>query len=243
MICIPHSPFSAEYIPLMEKTLNRLKSEFSLARLFYFFSIYDTSNAFKTYEAEVMFSELYDNEYLGTDSELLRTSFRLCFGILDKIAVAICRLFDLSDKREPIYFEKFWNPKNKKSQKQSTRWERINSVENISLLALYSQAMDLNSEQGEWSLFKSWRNSLEHGQLILIEDEDFEDKFSINDNPNLVLVSKKYFIEKTLMMLQFTRSAIFNFVFMVRNEANNYKPEKEGEPSKHTFNFKNDSEV
>ncbi len=245
LICIPFRAFDSHFIPMMEKTLNRLKSEYSLARLMYFYSITDSENEFTAYDSEVMFTELFDSEYIGTKSELLRTSFRLCFGILDKIASAVCFMFDLADEKEPIYFESFWNPQKKNaSKKKRTRWDKINAINNISLLALYTQASDLNLKTGEWGFFKSWRNSLEHNQLCLLNNEEVSpDIFDIyKDNVYLSVEGRDYFQSKTLQILHFTRSAIFNFVFLVRNEAMKSKP-KEGKYIKHTFSFKNDHEI
>ena len=53
-------------------------------------------------------------------------------------------------------------------EKQKTRWQKINNILNISLLALYTQATDLNNKDGEWSIFKEWRNNLEHSHLNLL---------------------------------------------------------------------------
>jgi tetratricopeptide (TPR) repeat protein len=244
IICVPFEPFDADFIPLMEKILNRLKSEFSLARLLYYYSLKNIENEFTFFDSEVMFTELHDAESIGTKPEMVRTSFRLCFGILDKIASAVCTLFDLADEKENIYFEKFWKPSLKKGTlKQKTRWQKINSIKNVSLLALYTQATDLNNENGEWFFFKRWRNALEHSQLNLLSDKELaDDIFGIyKSNPNLLIADENYFRSKTLQMLQFTRSAIFNYVYLVRNEARKTKP-KEGRFIKHTFKFKNDSE-
>ena len=83
LICIPFRPLHSDFIPFMEKILNRLKSEYSFARLLYFLSVANTESEFTSYDSEVMFTELFDSEYIGTKSEMLRTSFRLCFGIYD----------------------------------------------------------------------------------------------------------------------------------------------------------------
>lgn len=243
-ICQPSEPMGGEYIPSMEKILNRLKSEYTFARLLYYYSTIDKDDGFTSYDQEVVFTELYDAEYINNKSEMLRTSFRMNFGILDKIASAICYIYDLSDKNEPIYFERFWNPKNKNnSSKQNERWEKINSIDNISLLALYTQATDLDSGTGEWSFFKSWRNDLEHNQISLLSvEEQSGDMFNIYKNGYpFSVVDKDYFQVKTLQMLQFTRSAIFNFVFLVRNEAKK-SPDKDIIAIPFTLRFKNDSE-
>ncbi|MHB8336375.1 MAG: LA2681 family HEPN domain-containing protein [Ignavibacteriaceae bacterium] len=244
LICTPFHTFDADFIPIMEKILNRLKSEFSLARLLFFYATQDKRNELSAYDSEVMFTELYDSESLGTKPEMIRLSFRLCFGILDKIADAICTLFDLADPKENISFERFWNPNpNKGSLKQKTRWHKINSIYNISLIALYTQATDLNSSKGEWSFFKKWRNALEHNQLTLLTEKELgDDIFAIyKNNPDILVVDEIYFQSKTLQMLQFTRSAIFNFVFLVRNEAGKAKP-KEGRAIKYPFRFRNDND-
>jgi len=247
LICYPFKSFSAEFIPTMEKILNRIKSEFSISRLLYYYGNQNKENIFDKNDNEVMFSELLESEYINTKSELLRTSFRLCFGILDKIAYAICKLFDLSDQEEKIYFESFWNPRGrlKEGSKKQKRWDNINDIDNISLLALYTQSTDLNIKKGEWGFLKDWRNALEHNFLI-IKNDDYEedDPFMIyKNNPDFIIVDKQYFINKGFQMLQFTRSAIFNFVFMVRKEAHKHNSEDDNQYITHTIQYKNDTEL
>ncbi len=219
-LTIPKSDVSigGDFVPKMELQLNRLKSEFALARLLYYES---DQEQWKSYENELSFTELYEDESVGLCSEMLRTSFRLCFGILDKIAHAICELFDMSEPDEPISFERFWRPRGKGlSPKQQERWEKVNSIENYSLLALYSQATDLNSHSGEWDDFKKWRNALEHELLILTRGSGKPlDIFkAIKSSRHIVSVDYDEFKDRTIHLLQLTRSAIFNFVFCVRTE-------------------------
>ncbi|HGJ5877349.1 MAG TPA: LA2681 family HEPN domain-containing protein [Arsenophonus sp.] len=77
----------------MEMVLSCLKPESSLARHLY----YKYLNPINTSQIknESGFLELFNDEILCIDIEKLRTAFRLCFGILDKITVAICELYDL----------------------------------------------------------------------------------------------------------------------------------------------------
>lgn len=221
MIATPSFPIQGELIPVMEHYLNRIKSEFAISRLLLYRSLLGESEDWKIFQEEVVYTELFENEVIDIRTEMLRSSFRLCFGILDKIGEAICELYDLASSNENIYFENFWNPRGRNlSQKQKERWKKINSIQNPSLLALYSQACDLNSKKGEWSFFKSWRNSLEHGIFVIsVDGTEGMDPFKIWDKKRKV-ASTDYlnFIEKTLELLRFTRSAIFNFVFCVRRE-------------------------
>ena len=210
-IGVTFARFKGAIVPKLELLLNRLKSEFSLARWLF----YQSRNNEVQFDDSVLFSELLDEEVINPHTEMLRTSFRICYGILDKIALGICKFYNLSKDDEVIYFERFWNP-----GKKSDRWEKLSQKKNIHLNALYSIACDLNTSNGELKHFKMWRNKLEHKALILknegyssadllqlYTDEDF---FSVADAED--------FKDKTLHLIQLTRSAIFSFVYLIRSE-------------------------
>jgi hypothetical protein len=190
----------------LELLNNRLKSEFSMARQLYF--DYIKRNQIDNIHYENVVNGIEN----GLKAEYLRTSFRQCFGILDKIAEGLCLLLDLEVKeRENIYFESFWNPRN-----NPERWTKINEFENIHLTALFSIACDLNKKNGEFGFYKQWRNKLEHG-LFSLTNSDYEvnnlenEKFSVK-------TSTINFENKTKHLLQLTRASIFSFVYCVRHE-------------------------
>ncbi len=89
-LSIIHSAINlyGEKIGKMELLLNRLKSEFGLARKLY----YEGINEHDHY-TDVSYSELMEGEFIGEENEKIRTTFRLCFGIFDKIAHGICYFF------------------------------------------------------------------------------------------------------------------------------------------------------
>ncbi len=202
-----------------ELVLNRLKSEFGLARWMFFQSISENDSISSTIDKEITFVELYENESIGAKSEMLRTSFRLCFGILDKIAKAICTYFNLpKNSNENIYFDSFW--KNHNAEKNG-RWVAIKSIENPFITALYSLASDLN-KYGKLSDYKKWRNNLEHNLLILTQNDETNSKITspyIENEELFQVVEVKEFREKTEHLLHLTASAIFNYVFCIRYEA------------------------
>lgn len=95
-----------DFVVPMEMVLNRLKSEFSFSRrLYYEYLTHERENEL---QHESCFSELFNDELLGLEVEKLRTAFRLCFGILDKIGVAICELYDLYPPNGQVSFQSFW---------------------------------------------------------------------------------------------------------------------------------------
>ncbi|WP_149244319.1 LA2681 family HEPN domain-containing protein [Dyadobacter sp. 32] len=203
-IGVPNASFKGNIVPKLELLLNRLKSEFSYARWSYYQSKVKTDKI----NFDAQYTNLLEGEIINPFSEMLRISFRICYGILDKIALGICKLYGLDAKR--IHFETFWDDKKRK--------EKIEIIQNFHLNALYSIACDLNTTDGELRHFKNWRNKLEHNLLILRSEEDISyDIFDIiKDEEFVVLVDIKDFEAKTIHLLQLTRAAIFSFAYCVR---------------------------
>lgn len=198
------------FVPQMEMVLNRLKSEFSLARKNFYDYFHNVEEEALIYED--CYTELLNNELLGINIEKLRSTFRICFGIFDKIAEGICSLYEIENKNN-IYFHNFWR------LDQDNNRDKFNSIRNPGLLALYSIATDLNNhKEGEWSYFREWRNALEHGMFIILsKEEEFADPYnSLEVGDNIVKVTVENFIVFLKELLQLTRSAIFSFVFCVR---------------------------
>jgi tetratricopeptide (TPR) repeat protein len=216
MIATNKTPVTGDLVPRLEHILNRLKAEFGTARLLYYQATTDQS--WDLHEHEVTYAELFEGETVSMRTELLRTSFRLCLGILDKIALGICELYDVADPHEKLYFESFWQPSARKG-KAVSRWTALTAKSrNPALVALYSQATDLRSD-GEWSLFKAWRNDLEHRFLILTDAATPPDLWNAREGTfGTRCIGLSEFTERTLRLLQFTRSAIFNFTYCARHE-------------------------
>ena len=213
-------PIGGEFVPELELLLNRMKSEFCMARALYYQSAVTASETcWDTKPFEGTFTELYESEEIGLRAEFLRTSFRLCFGVLDKIARGVANLFDLASSNEALYFESFWKPSSESKKREERRWEIINRQENRALVALYSLATDLNRAGGEWGHFKEYRNQLEHGIFLLRKNEavGLGDR-NLVDLADVKTVEAAEFAECTFRMLQFTVSAIFSFAFCVRIE-------------------------
>ncbi|MCZ8502380.1 LA2681 family HEPN domain-containing protein [Vibrio lentus] len=201
-----------DFIVPMEMVLNRLKSEFSFARKLYYEYLTHEQNDDLLHES--CFSELFNDELLGIDVEKLRTSFRLCFGILDKIGVATCELFDLYPPNGNVSFQSFWQ------LDRGGRRARFEAVKSPGLLALYSIASDLNDRKdGEWAFFKAWRNDLEHKFVVVHKEEKPNDLYSsYRFVDEMAFIKESDFINFLEHLLQITRSAIFSFTLMVRHE-------------------------
>lgn len=203
----------APFIDAMEYRLDRLKSEFSLAR-YAFSQAQNTSDPVPdVIDERITFAEVLPSESLGLRTELLRSSFRTCFGILDKIARGLCDLLGLTvDEKESVNFhQSLWKP-------GTDRWDEITSVEgNIFLTALFSQAMDVSQHtDGEWAMYRRWRNALEHGYFVLGKGNDPDGVLKGSKPIERVLATS--FLEKTLHLLQLTRASMFYFAYCARVE-------------------------
>jgi tetratricopeptide (TPR) repeat protein len=202
-----------DFVVPMEMVLNRLKSEFSFARHLYYGYLAEETDYDLLHDS--CFSELFNDELLGIDVEKLRTAFRACFGILDKIGIAICELFDVYPPNEKVYFQSFWQ------LDRDNRRDKFNSIKSPGLLALYSIATDLNDRKGgEWSFLKDLRNDLEHEFVVIHKAETPSDIYKSYDFiDQIVFIQEKDFLNHLERLLQLTRSAIFSFVFAVRDKA------------------------
>ncbi len=218
-IGVTFGKFEGELVPRLELLLNRLKSEFALARWLYYQAEEDDTNEIAF---DMRFSDLLDEEIISSKTEMLRTSYRTCYGILDKIALGICKLYDLSADNESIHFESFW--KNK--------WDKVSNIKNMHLSALYSIASDLNTKNGELKHFKNWRNKLEHKLLILKDNStDHIDYLNVFRDTDFIAVADiDIFRNNTLHLLQLTRAAIFSYVYCVRLQT--ISPLEEGDENR-----------
>ena len=202
-----------DFVPEMELVLNRIKSEFVLARWLFYEAKTSFSKVDEIINENVQYIELFEGEFIGAKSEMIRNSFRLCFGILDKIALAICKLFDLSKPNDNISFHTFWKRDNKPE-----RWKKIKAIENPFIIALYTLATDLN-QNGQLKYYKDWRNDLEHNVMILSNSEKNESFYfkKEDSNPIYKYVKVSQFIISTEHLLHLSASAIMYFVYAVRH--------------------------
>lgn len=195
-----------EKLKELERYLNRIKSEFLFARLlFYKYEIFEESNTkFYSEDDYKNTSAQLDDELLGYRIEHLRTSYRILYGLLDKIASAILVHYNIPENRKAVYFEDVFH------QFKSD----LSSKENIHLYALQSMSLDLSqsldgAKVGSLGFYKKIRNKLEHGLLVLTEHQtDFEIKeINIED-------FKKFIME----LMRLTKSAIFSLNHLIRTE-------------------------
>ena len=211
-IPLVNKPIIGDFVPRMELLLNRVKSEYSFARRMFYESIMSDSEENMQIDTESCFTDLKNSESVGIRIEKLRSSFRICYGILDKIAVGICEIFNIQTNKN-ILFESFWK------NKSINCWDIIKDINNPGLIGLYSIASDLNTKDGELKFYKELRNSLEHEMIVIKANEYDSDLYKSYQSKQTITITYNEFTDKTKRILQIVRSAIFCFVFCVRHKA------------------------
>lgn len=210
---------SSSNILQFEQYLNRIKAEFSLIRVLYFESKFTDSSKF---DYESCYSELNDQEIINIRAEKLRTCFRLCFSILDKLAIFLCQYFSLKIKDNTAY-NNFW--RDNKSI--------LEEKENFALIAINSIICDLNEKNGEFGFYKKWRNALEHHILFLVPDT-----FELCNDSTHTYVKISEFENSLLNLIQLTRSAIFSVVFAIVEDLRQKEPDDKNTSIKITIHKK-----
>ncbi|MEZ5009216.1 MAG: LA2681 family HEPN domain-containing protein [Chitinophagales bacterium] len=182
--------------PNDEQTLATIISEFAFARylLFkYMHNLIDEPDDFKKTSA--------NNSVIGYRIEHLKQSFKIVYSILDKIGNGILDSLNITRIARHTYFEDIFGHYS----------EKLAPINNISLCALYSLSLELNRSNGNLKYFKKLRNIMEHEtKLNIVSEEEIE--FSEEDK----VISSMAMKDLTLNLMKLTRSAIFSFVFLLR---------------------------
>lgn len=196
---------SSKNILQYEQYLNRIKAEFSLVRVLYYESKFTESSEI---DFESCYSELSEQEIINIRSEKLRTCFRLCFSILDKLAIFLCKYFTLNTKGN-VYFHNFWKDNKAK----------LENKKNFGLIAIHSLICDLHEKTGQFGFYKTCRNALEHHILFLVPDS-----FELSNDSTVTYLKISDFKSRLENLLQFTRSAIFSTVFAIVEDLRQTQP-------------------
>lgn len=199
-----HLHTKIEWVEKKQPILENILSEYNLARIEYYRSLEETSlRGFGILGAS-------RNRTLFKH-QLLLSSFRKCYSILDSIGMAVLSSFDIDDSKFPklrngrnvdLYFLNMWD------------YDLISGTsfkKNQFLHSLYSITKDLDRDKdiSAFKEFKKIRNDIEH-KIFLISEHKVDGCKS---------VSPKLMYEYTDTLLKLTRSAIFSFVYFIRRES------------------------
>lgn len=187
---------------------NTLKQEFNMARYFLYLAEegFDGIDPHES-QRDILLINTLDYPAIGYRSELIKTSLKTAYGILDKVGM-LC-----SD---------FVRGKNQKTSKISFESWYKGIEQEISLHSyfspLYWVAKDLAYKDGSFKTFRRLRNTIEHRYLRILDhcSTPLDDELADEDKMEY-RVSYSDLCQQALHVLQLVRAVLFYTVFALNS--------------------------
>lgn len=223
-----------------EGLFNQIKQEFVSARFLFFEAI--TSYQVHYSDRRVVLYDTLDYPSYSLAVEMIKTSFRLAYSILDKIAFFLNEYFQLSIKPNKVTFRTFWYQKG--DSQFGLRAEFIDRP-NWALRGLFWLSKDLYDKAENYKSaiepdareLAEIRNHIEHKYLKVHQfrsptEEMKEDELAFS-------IGRDEIIDKTLRILKIARSAIVYMSLGIHSEEIDrkkaYDKDKVGRISVYTY--------
>ncbi len=211
--------------PKYHGLFNEIKQQYISARYMYFSYLQQSKSHEKHFsDKDIHLINTFDYSLYGLKYELLKTSYKSLYSILDKIAFFINEYFELGINERKIAFHTIWYEGNQKSKINS----KIESLNNNPLRGLYYLSKDfhsdteyLNSTDFDAKELSDLRNYLEHRYVKVVQYKNNRDLFSYDNFAYQISIYD--FENKTEKMLKYVREAIIYLSLAVHtNEEKNY---------------------
>ena len=182
--------------------LNQIKQDYITARFLLVLSRYKGLNL-NFVDRRVTLINTLDYSLHNIYIQLVKTSFKIFYDILDKIACFISDYLELRIPQRKISFRRVWYS----SQKRKTIRKKIENTKNLSLNALFDIYRDF--ENGPYEKLKTTRHALTHRFVNIKMFQELEN----GDN-----MTEDTLIRRTLELARIVRSAIIYLLYFVHLE-------------------------
>lgn len=179
---------------------NTIKQEFNTARYNLYLTNLDKIEVHESQENNILINTL-DYPETGYRTEVLKTSLRTAYGILDKIGLFCSHFFNVETPPGRIDFNKWYT--------QVEMHVALSSPFN----ALYWLSKDLDFKFGHFKNIRRLRNVVEHRYLRVLENYHVPISDELEDtNKYEYIISYKDLLAMTQETLKLVRAAIFYLV-------------------------------
>jgi hypothetical protein len=204
---------------------NQLKQEYVSARWSYYSGMHASRPHFS--DRDVTLSNTLDYPAYGLAVEQVRTSFRIAYSLLDKVAFFLNAYLELNIPLGQVSFGRVWRDK---SGPKGVLDKRFANSKNLMLRGLYWLSKDLldpdfkNSTAPDAQALSDIRNHLEHRYLKIheifagdpgMQQPDPTDKFV---DSMAYSVRRRDFEDKALRLLKLARAALFHLTLAMSFE-------------------------
>lgn len=199
--------------PYFFAMMQQLKQEYISARFMLYQGIHNNEQMHFS-DSTIDHIDTLDAPEYGYWLETLKSSFKMAYGILDKIGCFLNEYLSLKIDKKRLYFRTLWYKKN--SIKKGLR-EEFQELPNLPLRGLHWLSKDLmNSSQAieqpqdyldpEAQNIAIIRNEMEHGYLRVV---GFRDIPSAWEGDFAMKITYSELVEKSLHVLKLAREALF----------------------------------
>lgn len=195
--------------PIYQTIFNQIKQEFVSAR----HMLFEGLNHKKTHYSDKDNLQLDTLDYAvySHSSEKIKTTFRLCYSILDKIGYLINDYLDLGHKPDKVSFRGIWSLQDKKTKTYQLN-NKIIETQNWALRGLYWLSKDLYDKnedffysiEPEAKELAQIRNFIEHKSFKIIEFGES----GLFDNGLTFVITREEFEQKTLKLITLIRASM-----------------------------------
>ena len=200
---------------ILSSYLNQLKQEYVAARYLFVESQYKNEDL-KAIDEKVLIIDTLDYSLNNIYLELLKCSFRIAYGVLDKVALFLNDYFELGNSTSRVGYKNIWYSN---LDYNKGICNKLSGIENYALLALYDIGRDLTYKDENPSL-SDIRNSLEH-RFIKIYLKNFNTNKIVSEyDEDILFFDEESLVERTLELFKLARSAIIYLVNVVYLEEN-----------------------
>lgn len=207
--------------PYYQRFANQLKQEYIIARYMLFRGISEKAHHFSN--AETFLLDTLDDPRFSLSTEMIKTSFRIAYSLLDKIALFLNHYLNLQIDPRSTTFRSLWYKDQKKSNGIKDEFTRF---QNWPLRGLYWLGKDVHEEKTEFkksiepeaSEISKIRNYLEHRYIHLHGDNTFPTNGEEDTNGFSYSIGIKDFEMKTLKVVKMARAAIIYLLLGIHTE-------------------------
>lgn len=219
----PHRAKTLSEPPHFISWFNQIKQEFIAARFFLFESINLYQPHFADRDTHLL--DTLDAALHGIQIERMRASYRIAYGLFDKIAGLINAYFELGEKPGSVNIKSIWLTKDRKDIRTEFKDRK-----NLPLRGMYWLAFDIvggdpsdneSISPHAKALYKI-RNALEH-RCLIIREFDFGKKPSIFET-----IDAETFEAHCMNLLQLVQAAIIYLSLAIWAEEANSRDDDEG---------------
>lgn len=208
-LLLPTMTLKFDKPPIYQTIFNQIKQEFVSARHMLFEGL--TQKELHYSDTDNLQLDTLDYATYSYSTEKIKTAFRLCYSILDKIGYLLNDYLSLDFKPDRVSFRSIWNIHDKETKSLILN-PKISQTQNWPFRGLYLLSKDLYEKDVEFSSpiepeakeLAQIRNFIEHKSFKIVEFGES----GLFDNGLTYVIERNQFEQKSLNLIKLIRAGM-----------------------------------